>query len=214
MPVPEEDLLLEDTDAPVPVSLPRTEAASIPPHNNTDEDMLVDDTKYKVYIYNIDDELADDERSVSSEANGTADEDAMDGSPGKLVFLPDIDKHLRSAARTAALTGHASGPAAPPKLAVPRPILPNKDGELAGMQLVLYNDPSSLSVPRENDSVRKAILDARARIRERQQEEKNRLPVQPPPVRQADADMSMTSTPAGTPPPADGYSDSDAMDID
>lgn len=169
-----------------------------------DDDMRVDDTKYKVYIYNIDDELADDERSAS-DTDTPAGEDDVDGS-GKLVLLPDIDKHLRQAARTAALTSSS----AKQKLAIPRPILPNKDGELAGMQLVLYNDPSSLSVPQERDSVRKAILDARARIRERQQEDKEEEALE----QQPEMDASMASTPADTPRPADGGNDSDAMDID
>ncbi|KAL1903069.1 hypothetical protein Sste5346_000353 [Sporothrix stenoceras] len=169
-----------------------------------DDDMRVDDTKYKVYIYNIDDELADDERSVS-DTDTPAGEDDVDGS-GKLVLLPDIDKHLRQAARTAALTSSSTKQ----KLAIPRPILPNKDGELAGMQLVLYNDPSSLSVPRESDNVRKAILDARARIRERQQEDQKEQARE----QQPELDASMSSTPADTPRPVEGDNDSDAMDID
>lgn len=171
--------------------------------------MRVDDTKYKVYIYNIDDELADDELSASPDTDTAAGFDDTDGGSGKLVLLPDIDKHLRLAARTAALT---SGPAGSPTngtLAIPRPILPNEDGELAGMQLVLYNDPSSLSVPRESDSVRKAILDARARIRERQQDKSEQPPEQPP-----ETDASMASSPADTPRPVEAENDSDAMDID
>ncbi|CAK7208866.1 hypothetical protein SEUCBS140593_000298 [Sporothrix eucalyptigena] len=222
-PVPQEIMPTDSPTAPslaleavpqpslVPPPQPRTNAAHT--YNAADADMHVDDTKYKVYIYNIDDELADDERSVASDTEAAIDDDATDGA-SKLVFLPDIDKHLRSAARTAALTGRAPGASDPKKLIVPRPILPNKDGELAGMQLVLYHDPSSLSVPRESDSVRKAILDARARIRERQQEEKAELPTQPPPDQQQDADTSMASTPASTPPPTDSYNDLDAMDID
>ncbi|ERT02171.1 hypothetical protein HMPREF1624_00469 [Sporothrix schenckii ATCC 58251] len=184
----------------------RSQRSSVRSFNGVgaDDDMRVDDTKYKVYIYNIDDELADDERSAS-DTDTAAGEDDVDGD-GKLVLLPDIDKHLRLAARTAALSGSSTKG----KLAIPRPILPNKDGELAGMQLVLYNDPSSLSVPRESDSVRKAILDARARIRERQQEDKaeQELALQP------ETDASMASTPADTPRPFEADGDSDAMDID
>lgn len=102
--------------------------------------MQLDDTKHKVYIYNLDDELA----SSDNESDGE----------GKLVFLPDIEKHLRTNRLP---------------LPIPKPILPNKDGELAGMQLVLYSDgPSSISVPEEQDSVRKAIIEARARLREKQ----------------------------------------------
>jgi hypothetical protein len=100
------------------------------------------DDKHKVYIYNLDDEL-------SSESE-TED--------GKLVFLPDIDKHLRS--RRVGVS-----PSIPP------PIAPNSEGELAGMQLVLYNVPSSISVPEEQDGVRRAIIEARARLRDKQRDD-------------------------------------------
>lgn len=95
--------------------------------------MRLDDTKHKVYIYDLDAELSDSDNS--------SDE-------GRLVFLPDIRKHLR-------------------ETRIPPSILANKDGELAGMnkELVLYNVPSSLSVPEEQDGVRKAIIEARARMR-------------------------------------------------
>lgn len=97
-----------------------------------DDTMHLDDTKHKVYIYNIDDELSSD----------SEDE-------GKLVFLPDIEKRLR-------------------ENRIPKSVLANKDGELAGMQVVLYSDPKSLTVPEEQDSVRKAIIEARKRLREQQ----------------------------------------------
>jgi hypothetical protein len=102
--------------------------------------MRLDDSKHKVYIYNIDDELS-------------SDSDADDN--GKLVFLPDIEKHLKKHSR------------------IPRHILANDDGELAGMQMVLYSDPKSLSVPEEKDGVRKAIIDARRRHRDRQHLERS-----------------------------------------
>ncbi|EHA49971.1 hypothetical protein MCOR27_003548 [Pyricularia oryzae] len=105
-----------------------------------DTPMQLDDDKYKVYIYNIDDELSSDSEPETDQS-----------SSGRLIFLPDVEKHLL---RTRI----------PP---VPRPILPNADGELAGKQLVLYSVPSSLSVPEDQDSVRRAILDARARSRAR-----------------------------------------------
>lgn len=104
--------------------------------------MQLDDTKHKVYIYNIDDELSDSETS---------------GDEGKLVFLPDIKKHLLESR-------------------IPASIRANADRELAGRslstELILYNDPSSLSVPQESDSVRKAIMESRARTRERQRQAK------------------------------------------
>ncbi|KAF6820772.1 hypothetical protein CSOJ01_00616 [Colletotrichum sojae] len=115
----------------------------------SDEVMQLDEDKYKVYIYDIDDELS------SSESE--ADE-------GKLVFLPDIEKHLRATR-------------------IPPSILANDEGQLAGMQMVLYNEPTSLTVPQEQDSVRKAIVESRARMRERQRLEREGrgAPVQNPP---------------------------------
>lgn len=103
--------------------------------------MQLDDTKHKVYIYNLDDELSDTDSEPSSPREG------------RLVFLPDIEKHLRAN-----------------RIPVPRPIIPNKDGELAGMQIVLYqpDGPKSISVPEEQDSVRRAIVAARERVREKQ----------------------------------------------
>ena len=95
--------------------------------------MQLDDSKHKVYIYNIDDELSSEDEEEE----------------GKLVFLPDIEKHLL-------------------QNRIPPHVLANSDGELAGMQLVLYSDPKSLSVPEEKDSVRKAIIEARQRARENQ----------------------------------------------
>ncbi|KAG8163749.1 hypothetical protein KVR01_007046 [Diaporthe batatas] len=115
-----------------------------------DEMMLLDDTKHKVYIYNLDDELSSD-----------ADSDPDDA---RLVFLPDVERHLRANRIVPGIPGTS----------VPRPILPNKDGELAGMQLVLYDDGvRSVSVPEEQDSVRKAIIEARERHRRRQQDERD-----------------------------------------
>lgn len=109
--------------------------------------MHLDDTSHKVYIYNLDDELSSENESENEDREG------------RLVFLPDIEKHLRANRMPLPLSS------------VPRPILPNKDGQLAGMQLVLYSDgPSSITVPEEQDSVRKAVLEARARVRQRQAE--------------------------------------------
>lgn len=95
--------------------------------------MQVDDSKHKVYIYNIDDELSSDSESDD----------------GKLVFLPDIEKHLKLNR-------------------IPPSIFTNEEGELAGMQMILYSDPKSLTVPEEKDSVRKAIIESRHRVREQQ----------------------------------------------
>jgi hypothetical protein len=119
--------------------------AKAPAENKSQEEddiMQLDNTKHKVYIYDLDAELSDSESS--------SDE-------GKLVFLPDIEKHLR-------------------ETRIPPRILANSEGELAGnnLQLVLYNVPSSLTVPEEQDSVRRAIVETRARARARQEERRLR----------------------------------------
>lgn len=115
--------------------------------------MQLDDTKHKVYIYDLDAELSSADENSESEAS-------LPGSPtssrGRLVFLPDIEKHLS-------------------RSRIPPAIFASKEGNLAGhnlndMQMVLYSEPSSLTVPREHDSVRKAILEARARARQRQKD--------------------------------------------
>ncbi|EWG36789.1 hypothetical protein FVEG_00674 [Fusarium verticillioides 7600] len=132
----------------VPVEQPTTasisSAAPVPTPSNVvsipvpDEAMQLDDSKHKVYIYNMDDELSSDSESDD---------------PGKLVFLPDIEKHLRANR-------------------IPPSVLANSEGELAGMQVVLYSDPKSLTVPEDKDSVRKAIIESRNRTRELQRLER------------------------------------------
>jgi len=123
---------------PKPKSSPRQQPAQ------DDDTMHLDDTKHKVYIYDLDAELSDSESSDD----------------GKLIFLPDIQKHLR-------------------ETRIPPSVMANSEGELAGQkQLVLYTVPSSLSVPEEKDSVRKAIIEARARARAKTGEDHDRRMLQ------------------------------------
>jgi hypothetical protein len=64
------------------------------------------------------------------------------------IFLSDIEKHLSK---------------------IPKHILAGPELKATkDNQLVLYNVPSSLTIPEEQDRVRKAIVEARARIRENQ----------------------------------------------
>lgn len=94
--------------------------------------MQLDDTGDRVYVFDLDEELADD-----------------DGEPqgDKLIFLPDIERELTKIPKTL-LTSHNPSPVA--------------------NQLVLYSVPNSLSVPQEQDNVRRAIIEARARAVEEQ----------------------------------------------
>ncbi|KAI9764553.1 MAG: hypothetical protein M1840_008379 [Geoglossum simile] len=112
--------------------LPESQRAS-----STDDAMRLDDTKHKVYIHNLDDELLDD-----------------DPQEGKLIFLPDIERQMTKIPHSV-----LRGPQQPTAAAS------------TNTEVVLYNVPTSLSVPREQDSVRKAIIEARARARERQTQE-------------------------------------------
>lgn len=126
----------------MPVESPQLQPSSSSPLGQIpegDQMQLDESNKHKVYIYDLDAELAED---GSSEGESSSDE-------ARLVFLPDIAKHLRQQ-----------------QSRIPPRVLANPDGQLAGMQLVLYDDaPRSLSVPEEQDSVRKAVAEARARLR-------------------------------------------------
>ena len=92
--------------------------------------MHLDDTKDKVYVYNLDDEISD----IESEEK-------------KLVFLPDIEKGLSK---------------------IPKHVLTSHNPPHMNNELILYAVPESLSVPREQDNVRKAIIETRERAREKQ----------------------------------------------
>ena len=95
--------------------------------------MQLDDTKHKVYIYNLDAEL-----------------ESVDAEEEKVVFLPDIERKLNKIPKSL-LRGHAETP--------------------ANSEMVLYRVPTSLTVPEENDNVRRAIIECRDRARQKQAEE-------------------------------------------
>jgi hypothetical protein len=66
------------------------------------------------------------------------------------IFLPDIDKKVS---------------------AIPQRLLQNQNRN-TNTQMVLYHVPESISVPKEQDAVRKAIIASRARAREEQARER------------------------------------------
>jgi hypothetical protein len=115
------------------------------------------------------------------------------------IFLSDIEKHLSKIPKHILL-----GPE-------PKPTDKN--------QLVLYNVPASLTVPEAQDNVRKAIVEARQRIRDKQVNPvtepenvdlaRNNYHSSGPITRE---DRMMDAIPQPTATPADG--DGDAMDID
>jgi hypothetical protein len=101
------------------------------------------------------------------------------------IFLSDIEKHLSQIPRHVLL-----GP--PPKATEHN-------------QMVLYNVPSSLTVPEEQDNVRKAIVEARQRIREKQVSGVT----EPARVLEGYSNDSIRAVPEGQ-----GTDDVDAMDLD
>lgn len=100
------------------------------------------------------------------------------------IFLSDIEKHL------AKIPKHV--------LVGPEPKA-TKDN-----QLVLYNVPTSLTVTPEKDSVRKAIVEARARLREQQAN----------PVVEPERVLARSEAPVVPRNMPSTLEDPDAMDID
>lgn len=98
--------------------------------NAFSDSMNLDDTRDRIYIHNLDDEISD----ADSEAE-------------KLVFLPDIDKRLTK---------------------IPKSILLGQSQPHTRNEVVLYSVPESISIPPEQDVVRKAIIEARERARQKQ----------------------------------------------
>lgn len=111
---------------------------SSPTQHQDTYSMEVEDTPHRIYINDLDDELADD---------------AEPSTPARPIFMPDIEKHL---------------------LGVPMAVFkPSGEEEAArrerekAMQMVVYGVPTSLSVSEEEDNVRRAIEDARRRVRQK-----------------------------------------------
>jgi hypothetical protein len=97
------------------------------------------------------------------------------------IFLADIEKHLAK---------------------IPKYVLQGPEPKATkDNQLVLYNVPSSLSVPENKDNVRKAIVEARARLRAQQAN----------PVAEPERTSGTPADRGYIPIPAE---DPDAMDID
>ena len=92
--------------------------------------MHVDDSRDRIFIHNLDDEIADDEPSEE-----------------RLIFLPDIEKRFTN---------------------IPKSLLEAHGPPLSGNELVLYSVPESLTVPKEQDIVRKAIIESRQRALDKQ----------------------------------------------
>ncbi|KAJ5099127.1 hypothetical protein N7532_006128 [Penicillium argentinense] len=77
------------------------------------------------------------------------------------TYIHDLDRELADS--DVAPGSLVLSPLAARMLSVPDSVLANDSSQ--GKELVLYTEPSSLSVPREQDSVRRAIIESRARSR-------------------------------------------------
>ncbi|KAJ5699804.1 hypothetical protein N7536_002817 [Penicillium majusculum] len=76
------------------------------------------------------------------------------------TYIHNLDQELMEADSP----GLVFSPFVQKVLSVPQSVL--SDPKPSGKELVLYTEPSSLTVPKEKDNVRRAILESRARARE------------------------------------------------
>lgn len=116
---------------------------------DADEDyMPLDDTADRVWVKDLNAEIAEIEAAEAMEKNGLL----LSAAGREHAKIPD---HLLRRN--------------PPEL---------PDSSAANMQVILYRDPISISVPEEEDAVRKTIIEARQRVRNRQAvERESRLEV-------------------------------------
>lgn len=119
---------------PTPVSGPIGSPASRPTSTTDDDFMTVDETADRVFVRDLDLEIAEIEAEEARRSQGI--------------------KLTRAAEEYSKIPDHLL------KQSPDRP-------ELA-MQLVLYRDPTSISVSEEHDAVRRAIMAARQRMRDKQ----------------------------------------------
>lgn len=102
------------------------------------------------------------------------------------LFLPDVEKNLSK---------------------IPRSVLMGRNPPIANNQMVLYNLPSSLSVPEEHNSVRRAIMDSRARARKKQAQDQD-------PEQDSKIWDSHTGNRIGHDPHDNGIANEEDMDVD
>jgi hypothetical protein len=112
-----------------------------------DVDPPVIDERHRVIINDLSAELAEIEASERAEREKEQEQ---------AFFLPDdIDKEIF---------------AVPSQVLKKSPPADSPSAHTGSRALVLYQVPTSISVPEENDAVRKAVVEARKRMRERQKD--------------------------------------------
>lgn len=139
----------------------------------SDDDLMpVDDTADRIWVHDLDAEIAEIEAEEERQKAG--------------IQLSEAGKEYSK---------------------IPDHLLKQKvkaEDPAANMQMILYRDPISISVPEENDAVRKTIIEARRRMREKQAEERHRERLPLP----ANSTAAPSTEPSGTNQP------DDAMDMD
>jgi hypothetical protein len=169
----------------IPVTPAPTNGAHIPSHDGLattgqvdGDSMNVDDTRHRVYVQNLDAELAEIEANEPDE---------------RLIFLPDIEKHFSR---------------------LPEHIFSNpQDATRQQQELVLYSIPKSLTLDESQDSVRKAILEARQRARDKAAEEARHQEMERQ-YAKGDGDVVETAHGYGSGYEQPPDEDPDAMDIE
>lgn len=126
--------------------LPEKNLCDTPPPqklpSNNDDFMPVDDNPHRIFIDDLDAAIAEIEAEERA---------AKEKQQEQAFFLPDDVEKEMSSVPNHVLKNNASGAIEP----------------APSQALVLYKDPLSLSIPEEDDAVRKAVHEARQRIRDR-----------------------------------------------
>ena len=123
--------------------------------NDEDDFMPVDDTADRIWVHDLDAEIAE----IEAEEARERERSQFSGPGSQYAKIPD---HL--------LKQNGKGV-----------------DQTSNMQMVLYRDPISISVPEEDDAVRKTISEARKRMRENQsQVEHHAQPLLPAEISQMD----------------------------
>ncbi|KPI45164.1 uncharacterized protein AB675_2531 [Cyphellophora attinorum] len=133
----------------------------LPSHHN-DDYMPLDDNTHRIFISDLDAAIAE----IEAEERAAAEKDQE-----AAFFLPDeVEKEIFSG-----VPEHVLRQQSPPQLPDPR---------ANSQALILYRDPESISVSEEYDAVRKAVHEARQRIRDRKEPEQKveGRTLEPPPI--------------------------------
>lgn len=213
--IPPEQLHITHHTSPIqyPCRLaPETTTVDTPPPQhlppNTEDFMPLDDNPHRIFIDDLDAAIAEIEAEERAQAE-KAQEAAF--------FLPDeVAKEISGVPQRVLQQQSRSGALPPPS---------QLDPSAMSQALILYKDPESISISEENDAVRKAVHEARQRLRERKDGKVvEQPPIQPVPVEPSPVEPVDFGYPLGRQSDAwrhgsastvnNDYDDLDAMEIE